>query len=127
MLMRNPSFTAVVALILAVGIGANTAIFTMTHAVLMSPLPFDDPERLVFVKNQSKKSGAGFPCSGPEYLDWAERNTVFEGLSAMDGDRFSLTGAGDPIALTGDRSISTGRNEILFLKGSAPCMVTDSA
>jgi predicted permease len=73
----------------------------MTHAVLMSPLPFDDPERLVFVKNQSKKSGAGFPCSGPEYLDWAERNTVFEGLSAMGGDRFSLTGAGDPIALSG--------------------------
>jgi putative ABC transport system permease protein len=101
MLVRNPGFTAVVALVLALGIGANTAIFTMTYSVLMSPLPFDDPERLVLVRNQSKKSGTEFICSGPEYLDWAERNIVFEGLSAMDGDRFSLTGAGDPIALTG--------------------------
>ncbi len=101
MLTRSPGFTTVVVLVLALGIGANTAIFALTYGVLMSPLPFDDPKRLVLVRNQSKKSGTEFICSGPEYLDWVERNIVFEGLSAMDGDRFSLTGAGDPIALSG--------------------------
>ncbi|MFC1633702.1 ABC transporter permease [Planctomycetota bacterium] len=101
MLARNPGFSAVVVLILAFGIGANTAIFTMTYGVLLSPLPFDNPKRLVLVNNQSKKSGATFVCSGPEYLDWAERNTVFEGLSAISTGKFNLTGTRDPIALTG--------------------------
>ena len=101
MLKRNPGFTAVVVLMLAIGIGANTAIFTMTYGVLLSPLPFNNPERLVLVNNQSKKSGSTFVCSGPEYLDWVEQNTVFEGLSAICGGKFNLTGTGNPVALTG--------------------------
>ncbi len=100
-LARSPGFAAVVVVILAVGIGANTAIFTMTHAVLMSPLPFDDPERVVYVTNQWKKSGREFVCSGPEYLDWVEQSTVFDELSAFCFGGFNLTGAGDPVALTG--------------------------
>jgi putative ABC transport system permease protein len=100
-LSRNPGFSVFVVLILAISIGANTGIFTMTYGVLLSPLPFDHPERLVLVNNQSKKSGSTFVCSGPEYLDWAERNTVFEGLSAVCAGKFNLTGAGDPVALTG--------------------------
>jgi putative ABC transport system permease protein len=100
MLRNNPGFSAVVVLILAVGIGANTAIFTMTCGVLLSPLPFDNAKRLVFVQNESKKSGNRFSCSGPEYLDWVEQNTVFEEISAFTGDRLSLTGAGDPLALS---------------------------
>jgi len=101
MLARSPGFTIVVVSVLALGIGANTAIFTMTHAVLMSPLPFEQPERLVQVQNQWKKSGTGFSVSGPEYLDWVERSTVFDGLSVLTEGRFSLTGAGEPLGLTG--------------------------
>ncbi len=100
-LRKSPGFTAVVVLILAVSISANTVIFTMTYGVLLSPLPFRDPGRLVLVSNQSKKSGATFICSGPEYLDWAERNTVFSGLSAICAGKFNLTGTGNPVALTG--------------------------
>jgi putative ABC transport system permease protein len=101
MLGRSPGFTAVVVLVLALGIGANTAIFTMTHAVLMSPWPFEQPERLVQVQNRWKKSGREFSVSGPEYLDWAEHSTVFDGLSAITSGRFSLTGAGEPLGLIG--------------------------
>jgi putative ABC transport system permease protein len=103
MLARSPGFTVLVVLMLGLGIGANTAIFTMTHAVLMSPLPFEQPERLVQVQNQWKKSGSGFVVSGPEYLDWVEHSTVFDGLSALTIGRFSLTGAGEPLGLTGLR------------------------
>jgi len=101
MLARSPGFTALVVLVLGLGIGANTAVFTMTHAVLMSPLPYEHPERLVRVWNQRGKSGPDFSVSGPEYLDWAEHSTVFDGLSALTGGRFSLTGAGEPRALSG--------------------------
>lgn len=101
MLRRSPGFTAIALITLAIGIAANTAIFTMTYGVLLSPLPFEDPERLVLMRNQWRKSGAEFVCSGPEYLDWAERNTVFEGLSAVCGGKFNLTGTADPLALKG--------------------------
>ena len=98
MLRKRPGFTAVVVIVLGLAIGANTAIFTMTRGVLLSPLPFDDPERLVFVQNESKKSGNRFSCSGPEYLDWLEQNTVFKEITAFTNCRRSLTGAGDPLA-----------------------------
>jgi putative ABC transport system permease protein len=103
MLGRSPGFAAVVVLVLALGIGANTAIFTMTHAVLMSPWPFEEPERLVTVQNQWKRSGHQFPVSGPEYLDWTKHNKVFDGLSASTYATFSLTGIAEPLALTGPK------------------------
>jgi putative ABC transport system permease protein len=103
MLGKSPGFAAVVVLVLALGIGANTAIFTMTHAVLMSPLPFEQPERLVQLQNQWKKSGREFPVSGPEYLDWAKHSTVFDGLSASTYATFSLTGVTEPLALMGPK------------------------
>jgi putative ABC transport system permease protein len=99
-LARNPGFTAVAVLVLATGIGANTAIFTMTCSVLLSPLPFDEPQRVVFVNNESKTNGNRFSCSGPEYRDWAEQNTVFEEISALVPARISLTGTGEPRTLS---------------------------
>jgi putative ABC transport system permease protein len=100
MLARSPGFTAVVVLVLALGIGANTAIFTMTCSVLLSPLPFAEPQRIVFLNNESKTNGNRFSCSGPEYLDWAEQNTVFEETAALVPARVSLTGTGEPRALS---------------------------
>ncbi|MGD8786416.1 MAG: ABC transporter permease, partial [Phycisphaerales bacterium] len=71
---------------------------------LFSPLPFEDSENLVFVQKSCRGRGPGGSCSGPDYLDWVEQNTVFEGLASLDiGYRLNLTGQGDPAALTGAR------------------------
>jgi putative ABC transport system permease protein len=103
-LLKNPGFTAVAVLILALGIGANTALFSLIYGVLFSPLPFTDPESLVMVQKSYLDGGPHGECSGPDYLDWAERNTVFDGLAAADiGYRLNLTGQGEPVALTGAR------------------------
>lgn len=104
MLARSPGVTAVAILILAIGIGANTALFSLIQAVLLSPLPFEEPERLVMVQKSFVDSGPAGSCSGPDYLDWAEQNTVFEELAAMETDyRLNLTGQGEPVALKGAR------------------------
>jgi len=103
-LRKSPGFMAVAVLILAIGIGVNTALFSLIQAVLLSPLPFEDPERLVMVQKSFVDSGPAGTCSGPDYLDWAEQNTVFEELTAIETDyRLNLTGQGEPIALKGAR------------------------
>jgi putative ABC transport system permease protein len=112
-LIKSPGFTAVAVLILALGIGANTALFSLIQGVLLSPLPFDDPERLVMVQKSFIDHGPAGSCSGPDYLDWAQQNTVFEGLAAFETEyRLNLTGQGEPLALTGVR-ISTNFFETL--------------
>ena len=111
-LRKKPGFTFVAILILAIGIGANTALFSLIQAVLLSPLPFKDPESLVMVQKSFIGRGPAGSCSGPDYLDWAEQNKVFEGLAAADiGYRLNLTGQGEPLALTGAR-VSTNFIEI---------------
>ncbi len=104
MLRKKPGFTIVAVLILALGIGANTALFSLIQGVLLSPLPFKDPESLVMVQKSFIGHGPAGSCSGPDYLDWVEQNNVFEGLAAADiGYRLNLTGQGEPLALTGAR------------------------
>jgi hypothetical protein len=78
MLRKNPGFTVVTVLTLALGIGANTALFSVIHSVLLSPLPFPHADRLAYVETYWNAEDYG-ASSGPDYLDWAERNTVFEG------------------------------------------------
>jgi putative ABC transport system permease protein len=103
-LHKKPGFTLVAVLILAIGIGANTALFSLIQGVLLSPLPFEDPKSLVMVQKSIIGQGPAGSCSGPDYLDWAEQNTVFDGLTALDTDyRLNLTGQGEPVALTGAR------------------------
>ena len=104
MLTKRPGFTVTAALVLALGIGANTALFSVVHSVLLSPLPFKDAEQLVLVQTLWRSSGGRGSVSGPDYIDWAERNSVMEGLSAFDICRLNLTGAGEPLALQGFRS-----------------------
>jgi len=81
MLARNPGFTSVAILTLALGIGANTAIFSVVKAVLLRPLPFKDPARLVRV-NESVEKGGRSPVAYPNYVDWRAQNTVFEEMAA---------------------------------------------
>ena len=96
-LLKNPGFAAIAVLTLALGIGANTAIFSVINAVLLRPLPYEDPERLVMVWEDA--SFAGFPRNTPapaNYADWKAQNTVFEDMAAIRYGDFSLTGDGEP-------------------------------
>ena len=100
MLAKRPAFTAVVVLVLALGIGANTALFSVFKTVVLSPLPFPDPEQLMFVNSTMK--GLENMISGPDYVDWREQNQVFSALCAVQlNQRYTLTGAGSPQVLRG--------------------------
>ena len=97
MLGRKPGFTVVAVVIMALGIGANTAIFSLVRAVLLRPLPFHEPNRLVMVWEDA--SFIGFPRNTPapaNYADWKASNEVFEDMAALDGRSFNLTGDGEP-------------------------------
>ena len=105
MLMKNPSITAVAIIAFGLGIGANTAIFSVVNAVLLRPLPFKDPERLVAVwegnvKRSSVKSGGA--ASYPDFADWRAQNGVFERMAAYHYSDFTLAGdSGEPAHMQG--------------------------
>jgi len=97
MLARSPGFTAVAVLTLALGIGANTAIFSVVNAVLLRPLPYKDPDRLVRI--WETRPGQAFPrtvISQGEYLTWREQARSFEQLAIIDYPGFSLSDGGEP-------------------------------
>ena len=98
MLLKRRGFTAIAILTLALGIGANTAIFSVVNAVLLSPLPFKNAERLVRIGGKDLRKPTELPTtfSPPDFYDWRARNTVFEEIAALDGSSPSLTGAGEP-------------------------------
>ena len=100
-LRKNPGFTAVAVLTLALGLGANSAIFSVVDAVLLRPLPFHAPSRLVVVRPTEPGRRDDIGVSYPTFLDWRARNHVFEGLSVFREDDFTLTGQGEPAHLTG--------------------------
>jgi hypothetical protein len=100
-LRKNPGFTAVAVLTLALGLGANSAIFSVVDAVLLRPLPFHAPSRLVVVRPTEPGRRDDIGVSYPTFLDWRARNHVFEGLSVFREDDFTLTGQGGPAHLTG--------------------------
>jgi len=96
-LWKRPGFTAVAVLTLALGIGANTAIFTVVNAVLLKPLQFREPERLVMIWEDA--TFAGFPRNTPapaNYVDWKSQTQSFEDIAATAEWTFNLTGDGDP-------------------------------
>jgi putative ABC transport system permease protein len=95
MLARSPGFTAVAVLTLALGIGANTAIFSVVDAVLIRPLPYKDAGRLVMVfENEPQLQTA--PVSPPDFFDWRDQNHVFDAMAAGTEDSGTLTGVGEP-------------------------------
>src|ERR1044071_2678024 len=89
-LRKSPGFTAVAVLTLALGIGANTAMFSVIDAVLLRPLPFRNPDRVVRVKTTEPDRRDDIGVSYPAFLDWRERNHVFAGMSAFRTDDFTL-------------------------------------
>ena len=97
MLQRSPGFTTVAVLTLALGIGANTAIFSVVNSVLIRPLPYHDPAGLVMVwENNSQHPNPHNTVSPPNFLDWQSRNTVFSSMAYIFDERDNLTGNGDP-------------------------------
>ena len=96
-LRKNTGFATVALLVLALGIGANTAIFTVVNSVLLRPLPFPDSDRLAAVWEDA--STVGFPQNTPapaNFMDWKRQNQVFEDMAAIRNGAASLTGAGEP-------------------------------
>jgi predicted permease len=95
-LTKNPGFTAIAILTLALGIGANTALFSVVNGVLLNPLPFPNPDELVAVYAKSptfQESSIAYP----NFLDWQNDNHSFASLAAYRSDDFNMTGAGEPV------------------------------
>jgi predicted permease len=104
MLARNPGFTAVAVITLTLGIGANTAIFSVVYAVLLRPFPYKDPNRLVIVWEQNpSRDWTTNIVSAANFLDWRRQNTVFTDLAAVDPTSFNLAGDGGPIEIGGEQ------------------------
>jgi putative ABC transport system permease protein len=104
MLAKNPAFTVIAVVALALGIGANTAIFSVVNAVLLRPLPFKHPEQLVMVWENA--AHLGFPKDTPSpanFLDWQKQAQSFTGMAAMTERSFNFTGVGEPERLEGRR------------------------
>ncbi|MEM9293314.1 MAG: ABC transporter permease [Acidobacteriota bacterium] len=106
MLLRSPGFTAIAVLSLALGIGANTAIFSIVKGVLIQPLPYDQPHQLVTVSERLMEEGnlviAGrdapglLPVSAPNFYDWRDENKVFSGMSYYFPFQSTTTGVAEP-------------------------------
>ena len=108
MLIKNPRFTAAAVLSLAIGIGANTAIFSVTNALLLRPLPYKDAERLVILWNRSPGLNVEQDWFSPgQYLDIKAENQVFENVAATIDSSFNLTGQGVAERIEGARVSSS--------------------
>ncbi len=112
-LAKNPAFTIIAVIALALGIGANSAIFSVVNAVLLRPLPFKHPEQLLMLWENAAHQG--FPKNTPSpanFLDWQKQAQSFTGMAAMAERSFNLTGVGEPERLDG-RRVSANLFELL--------------
>ena len=102
LLLKSPGFTFVAVVALALGIGANTAIFSVVEAVLLRQLPFRDANRLVMVWENNRERGKDKNVvSAANFLDWQEQNDSFEQMAGLFDFRFNLTGGDSPEELVG--------------------------
>lgn len=102
MLMKKPGFTVVVVAALALGIGANTAIFSVVNSILLRPLPYRDPSRLVMIWMDNKRMNVDQDIhSYPNYVDYRDQNQVFESMAAYSGVSLNLVGAAEPERVIG--------------------------
>ena len=98
---RVPVLTAAVLLTLAIGIGANTAVFSVVYAVVLRPMPYPDADRLVELFEHNRVTSSLMRVSGPNYLSWAGRSRSFEALAAFNGADFNLGDDGNPERISG--------------------------
>ena len=109
MLLKKPGFTAVVVITLALGIGVNSAIFSVVNSILLRTLPYKDPQGLVIFwtrlpKIESVSGAAYFSNTAPDFIDWRNLNQSFEQIAAFRNHTFNLTGGGEPEYLGGIRA-----------------------
>src|SRR5262245_10291904 len=103
-LARQPGFTLAAVIVITLGIGANTAIFSVANTVLLRPLPYQNPDELVMVWETAPK--LGFPhndVAPANFIDWREQNRVFAQIAAFGDNSVSLTGRGEPERIEGER------------------------
>src|SRR5262245_19760757 len=102
MLRRQPGFTAVALIALALGVGANTAIFSVVNTVLWRPLPYTDSTRIMSIAEQRPPEGRLFgPASPADYFDWRSNSESFSAMAAYLGTSWNMTGVGEPEQLRG--------------------------
>jgi putative ABC transport system permease protein len=102
MMLKNPGFTLVAVITLALGIGMNTAIFSVVYSVLLRPLPYSAPEKLMAVSSiRPQRDSFRGPVSAPDFVDWRAQNRVFDEMSAYAFNGFTLTGSDMPELLNG--------------------------
>jgi putative ABC transport system permease protein len=107
MLLKNPGFTLIAVLTLALGIGANTAIFSIVNGVLLKPLPYQQPDQLVQLW-EAPRLGAWGAASPGAFVDWKEQSTSFESLSLLLNINLNLTGEGEPERVSGVKMSANG-------------------
>ncbi len=100
-LLASPGFTAVAILTLALGIGACTAIFSVVNGVLLRPLDYPQPDRIVVLRETNLPQFPEFSVSPPNFLDWQKQTKSYSSLAAYSGDQINLTGEGEPQRLIG--------------------------
>ncbi|HMJ06366.1 MAG TPA: ABC transporter permease [Chthoniobacterales bacterium] len=103
-LLKSPGFTGIAVLALALGIGANSAIFSVVNTILLRPLPYQNPDELVMIWENA--THLGFPKNTPSpanFLDWQQQSTLFAGVAAIAEQSYNLTGVGEPERLDGRR------------------------
>ena len=107
LLRRSPVFSAVVVLMLALGIGANTAVFSVVDGVLLRKLPYRDPDRLVMVWEKNPALGASIgdriPAAYTNFAEWQHQSSAFEGIAGMEDANLNRTGVGEPERVSGAR------------------------
>jgi putative ABC transport system permease protein len=119
MLPKNAGFATVAILTLALGIGANTAIFSVIHGVLLSPLPYNDPDHIVLVLESNPIRGfPQFSVSPPNYMDWKKDSTSFEQIASIARGDFNYTGGAEPERISGARVASS----FFAVMGATPAM-----
>ncbi|HET6647139.1 MAG TPA: ABC transporter permease, partial [Pyrinomonadaceae bacterium] len=118
-LLKQPGFAAIAVITLALGIGANTAMFSVINAVLLRPLPYHEPDRLVTIWEESPERDLyQLPISYANYRDWIDQNHVFEQIAAYTFTNLNLTGAGEPARLS---TVRTSAN-LFSLVGATPSL-----
>jgi putative ABC transport system permease protein len=102
MLRKSPGFTTIALITLALGIGANTAIFSIVNAVLLKPLPFAEPDRLLFMTSELSRNNVSLPfgTSYPDFLDWRATAKSVSGMASYHDDSVTLTGLEQPLHVT---------------------------
>src|SRR5579871_742394 len=89
-LLRNPGFTLLAVAVMALGIGANTAVFSVVNTVLLKPLAFHDPDRIVTLSSLWRENGSHGPVSTPDFHDWHDQSTAFEAMAYYEGEETSV-------------------------------------